>query len=189
MDEPSYNLPGESLRTDFLFWQCKIRQFVMREKKGQPIKVLMPEVSINNEKVLAQIIVILSKVQVYSKIPEIRHIVQSSNDPKVSLDKGLELLSEKYYSNFLEFSDILTASFSCKSSIAKSICEKKFCNLKFEGYGKRFKLLCKVSALSKEDYYYQATWWHNKIFNSALHSNIEILSFEPDWSKSNFILI
>jgi hypothetical protein len=190
MDGLSCNFSGESLRTDFLFWQCKIRQLVMREKQGRPIDVLMPELSIkNNEKSLAKIIVILSKFQMYSKIPEIRHIVQSSNDPKVRLEKGIGLLSEKYYSNYTEFSDILTASFASNSNIVHFICEQKVCNLKFEGFGKRYMLCCKTSLLSQDDYFYQATWWHNKIFNSALSSNIEIVSFEPNWNKSKFFAI
>jgi len=38
--------------------------------------------------------------------------------------------------------------------------------------------------LGKADPLYQATWWHNSLFNSNLHPDTLILAFNVNWSSS-----
>ena len=54
----------------------------------------------------------------------------------------------------------------------------------FEAYNHNFKLDCEVELLRKEDPLYQATWWHNSLFNSNLHPDTLILAFNVNWSSS-----
>jgi hypothetical protein len=35
--------------------------------------------------------------------------------------------------------------------------------------------------LEPEDVAYQATWWHNRIFNTELSIGAVVLAFKPDW--------
>ena len=62
-------------------------------------------------------------------------------------------------------------------------------NMIFEGYGKEFELCCYASKLSTKHHLFQATWWHNQIFNSYLHPETFILSFKPNWKRSRSISV
>jgi hypothetical protein len=38
-----------------------------------------------------------------------------------------------------------------------------------------------VRLLAEADPLYQATFWHNKLFNPNLPGRVQVLSFAPDW--------
>ena len=82
----------------------------MREHQGRPDSAGTAKLKLAGvAQSLRKIIVVLSKIPEYSSTPEMKNIVKSTHDPFIRLEKGLELFSEKYFSNFLEFSDTLTA--------------------------------------------------------------------------------
>jgi hypothetical protein len=112
-------------------------------------------------------------------------MVQSIFDPSQRRDKAIQFFSEIYYQKPRQFSDTLTAAFSPDSPVAKVICAAKASSLTFDSYGQRFDLDCIVSTLTKNNPLFQATWWHNKLFNPHLLPGTVILSFEPDWSRSS----
>ena len=114
-----------------------------------------------------------------------RHMVQSIFDPSQRRDKAIQFFSEIYYQKPRQFSDTLTAAFSPDSPVAEVICAAKACSLTFDSYGQRFDLDCTVSTLTKRNPLFQATWWHNKLFNPHLLPDTVILGFEPDWSRSS----
>jgi hypothetical protein len=84
----------------------------------------------------------------------------------------------------MSFSDILTATFPPQSPRAAAIRKAGHCRLVFSGYGQSYQIECKIWALTKKNTLYQATFWHNLLFNPALHPDTIILGFEPDWTKS-----
>ena len=174
------------LRDAFLRWQCRVRQISMRENFGRPDGAIKPRLTLNRDsEPVGNIITVLSKNPSHSKTPEMRHMVQSIFDPSQRRDKAIQFFSEIYYQKPRQFSDTLTAAFSPNSPVAEVICAAKACSLTFESYGQRFDLDCTVSTLTKKNPLFQATWWHNKLFNPHLLPGTVILGFEPDWSRSS----
>jgi hypothetical protein len=58
----------------------------------------------------------------------------------------------------------------------------KRCELDFQQYNQRWRLPCSVYQLEEDDPAYQATYWHNSLFNPAFPGAIQILGFGPDWA-------
>ena len=54
----------------------------------------------------------------------------------------------------------------------------------FEQQNQRYDLVCEVWPLTKSEPLYQATYWHNALFNPNLMGDPEILLFKPDWARS-----
>ena len=158
----------------------------MRENFGRPDDAIKPRLTLNTDsEPIGDIITVLSRTPSYSKTPEMRHMVQSIFDPSQRREKAIQFFSEIYYQKPQQFSDTLTAAFSPDSPVAEVICAAKASSLTFDSYGQRFDLDCSVSTLTKNNPLFQATWWHNKLFNPHLLPDTVILSFEPDWSRSS----
>ncbi len=174
------------LRDAFLRWQCRVRQITMRDKMGRPDPGMMPELTLAGEtEPLGSLITVLNKLPAHSQVPEFKHMVRRTHDPSQRRDKALQLFSETYYQKSNEFSDTLTSSFPAKSPGAAKIREAERVTLVFEAYAQKFTLDCKVWTLTQTNALYQATWWHNHLFNPDLAGDAVILGFEPDWNASS----
>ncbi len=173
------------IRDKFLKWQCRVRQMLMRDNLGRPDLSIMPEVKLSSTgKTLGTIITVLSKEIAFSKLPEIQHIGKVNFDLSRRREKAIQFFSEYYFQKYNEFSGDLTATFQPGSLLAFKLIESGKCLLRFEAYNQIFNLICKVEVLNKSEHFYQATWWHNNLFNSSLHPETIILSFNADWSES-----
>lgn len=178
------------LREKFIHWQCRAREISMRDHQGRPDDAIKPYLILDGEtQELGQIITVLSRLRLYSQTPEMMHLVKSKVDPAACQEAALQLFSENYYQKSFQFSDVLTAGFPPSSTLAKLICDKMNCQLIFEYYSQRFELVCKATKIRKDDHLFQATWWHNRIFNPHLNPETIIIGFEPNWkaSKANAI--
>ena len=176
---------NRDLMERFLRWQCRVRQIAMRDNDGRPDDAIMPELTLKGDaEPLGHIITLLCKWGAYSITPEMKHMVKRTNDPAQRRNKALEYFSSTHYQKFKEFSDSLTATFPPDSPGCERISNAGECTLTFEAYGQRFDLVCAVHRLEKKNPMYQATYWHNLLFNPALHPDTEILQFEPDWDRS-----
>ena len=174
-----------SLRDQFLKWQCRVRQMMMRDNRGRPDASIMPEVFLPGETgSLGAIITILNKAPGHSVHAELIHMARRTNDPAQIRDRALQYFSATYYQKPREFSDILTASFAPGSVGAARIHEAGTCRLVFEAYSQGFDLACKVWRLAAHNPLHEATVAHNRLFNPDLPKDVVILGFEPDWSKS-----
>ena len=107
------------------------------------------------------------------------------NDPAQRRDKAIRIFSETWYQQAREFSDTLTATFPPDSLGAKTIEDSGQCTLDFDAYNQKFSLQCQPRRLSENHPLYQATLWHNLLFNPSLHPKTVVLAFEPDWDKSS----
>ena len=174
-----------ALRNAFLKWQCLTRQIAVRQNQGLPDEAVTPAVLLKGKtEAYDHIITVLSKTPQQSLLPELQHLVRRTLDPAQRRQKALELLSETYYQKPTSFSDILTATFPPQSPRAAVIRKADHCRLLFSGYGQSYQIECKIWALTKKNTLYQATFWHNLLFNPGLHPDTIVLGFEPDWTKS-----
>ncbi len=92
------------------------------------------------------------------------------------------MLAAAYYQRPQEFSDQLTALFGIDSVIAEQVLAAGRCLLAFEQYSQRYTLPCAPRVLAEDDPAYQATYWHNALFNPALPGAVRVLGFQPDWA-------
>ncbi len=181
MSRPTEN----PMRLQFMRWQCRIRQIAMRERDGKPDDAIMPAVTLPGEtEPMGHIVTVMTKVGPYSKTPELMHMVKRTNDPAQRREKALQLFSETYYQKAGEFSETLTASFAPGSEGAKAILAAGECTLTFEAFNQRYDLLCRAEQMPPEEELFQATWWHNALFNPNLSADVAVLGFTPDWSVS-----
>jgi len=179
------NEQAATLRDEFLGWQCRVRQLAMRQHDGRPDEAVMPQVFLSGaDKPIGQIITVFCKKPAFSQIPEMQHIAKKTIDQAERRTKAIEFLSSSHYQGPNQFNDTLTATFAPGSSGAISICNAASVVLKFEAFGQRFSLLTHVSQLAENDRLYQATWWHNFLFNAGLSPQAVILAFTPDWTNS-----
>ena len=170
------------LRDAFMRWQCRVRQIAMRENQGRPGDGVVCDVTPEGaSEALGSIVTVLNKSPLFSKTPEIRHMYLRTNDPAQRRDKALQLFSETYYQKHKEFSDLITATFLPGSEGAKLLLEAERCRLDFEAYRQKFSLVCSVRKLQNNDSMYQATYWHNLLFNPNLSPDTIIIGFQPEW--------
>lgn len=176
---------NQKLLESFMRWQCRVRQTAMRDNQGRPDDSIAPSLTLAGEsEPMGSIITVMSKWGAYSKLPELKHISKRTHDPAQRRNKALEYFSETYYQHSKEFSDTLTATFPPESEGAAKLVDAKQCTLTFEAYAQRFDLVCAIKQLPETDPLYQATWWHNLLFNPTLHPQTIVLGFEPDWDSS-----
>ena len=177
---------NSELKEQFLRWQCRVRQLAMRDKQGRPDDAITPTLYLDDDtQPMGRVITLISKRGVHSKTPEFKHMVKRTHDPAQRRDKALEYLSSTYFQHINEFSDSLTSTFPPGSKGALQIAESGLCTLMFEAYNQRFRLRCSVTRLREDHPLFQATFWHNMLFNPGLHPDIEVLQFEPDWDISS----
>lgn len=170
----------------FLKWQCRVRQMAMRDAGGRPDDAIMPVVTISREaRPLGRIVTLLCKNADNAHLSEIRHIARQTHDPAQRRTQAIRNFSATHYLKPQEFSDILTAAFVPHALTASKILAAERCTLAFDAYSQKFALQCRVRRCDKAGALYQATWWHNFLFNPSFDADAEILGFEPDWEASD----
>jgi len=174
-----------TLRKGFLRWQARVRQTAMRDNSGRPDEGSMPALIPAGDTVaMGQIVTVLCKEPQFSVTPELQHIYRSTMDPAKRRQRAIEFFSATHFQKTRTFSDILTATFPPESHAARSITRAGRCTLIFKAYGQRFDLPAAVSQLQPQQPLFEATWWHNALFNPNLPSDTQILGFTPDWTKA-----
>lgn len=170
----------------FLRWQCRVRQMMMRDDLGRPSDAITPALTLaGGAEPMGHIITVMSKTAAHSKVPEMRHMVQSTVDPAQRRESALKFFSEFYYQKGAEFSDTLTATFPADSEGAAKIRAAERVTLTFDAFRQRYDLACRVWQLAENNPLWQSTYWHNHLFNPTLKTDAVILAFEPDWDASS----
>ncbi len=111
-------------------------------------------------------------------------MVRKTHDPADRYDSALRNLAEAYYQRAKEFSDEMTGLFGPGSEIASRVLAAKHCTLEFDQYNQRYRIPCKPRALAEDEPAFQATYWHNSLFNPSIPGSISILGFRPNWSAA-----
>lgn len=176
---------SQVLENYFLGWQCRIRQQAVRNDEGRPSEGMMADlyVSISERNLgpLVTNVVLKDSAEITS---EFRHVVRKTHDPKLRRESALKILSSAYYQYPKNFAGALIATFAVESELADLLVAQQECKLVFHQYNQTFELHCSVTELNETDDNFQATYWHNRMFNATLPARVRIIEFAPDWSKS-----
>ena len=177
------------LRNHFLGWQCRIRQLAVRQAGGRPTSAMTPRVLLagageDPARDLGRIVVLTVKAAPEEITAQFRHMVRKTHDPAERYEAALKVLAAAYYQRPQEFSEELTALFGPRSETADALCASGRCRLLFEQYQQSYDLPCAVRALEEADPAFQATYWHNALFNPALPAGARVLGLRPDWARA-----
>ena len=165
---------------DFIRWQCRLRKQAMREGNGRPTPGMSAGIhAISGGEEQARINFLINRKNPAERTAEFRHIVRKTQDPSQWSKNGLRILAEMHYHETDQFVNQLTALFSVDSSIAYALLKAGQCSLRFIEGSVEHQFDFDVQSLNPEDEYYQATYWHNHLFNPTLPGKVRILAFTP----------
>ena len=182
----------DALRDEFIGWQCRLRQLAVRQDGGRPSEGMKPRVGpdlatqadAEDTSALDPLVVLIVEREPEQTTAHLRHLYRRSNDPKDRYDRVLSVLRAGYYQYPNRFSDAMTALFSPGSQRAAALLGRGSCVLHFDQYSQAYRIPCAVNSLASTDSAYQATFWHNAVFNPALPPHSDVLAFTPDWSRA-----
>ncbi len=174
-----------ALRDDFLGWQCRIRQLSARQSGGRPTAGMRPRLlSPRGDELAPGITVLIVEVEPAESTALFRHQYLKTNDPIERYEKILEILAAGYFQHPAGFSDAMTALFGPDSAVAAALLNHGGGIVEFEQYAQAYRLPCRVAELATDDAFFQATYWHNRLFNPNMPPGVRILSFTPDWTHA-----
>lgn len=146
---------------------------------------MRPEVEIGHGKsTLGRVTVLIVRREPEPVTAEFRHLCKRTFDPADRYASALQYLSAAYYQQPDRFDDELTALFAYRSGIAAKLVAEGACRLGFAQYSQRYELQCRVRALAESEPAFQATYWHNFLFNPELPGSVTVLGFSPDWTTA-----
>lgn len=186
-EEPSGNVANleakqTALRDHFIGWQCRIRQLAVRNADARPTSGMRPSLVLGaDDSSPGQITTLIIKIHPDDTIAQFRHMVRKTHDPAERRASALRFLAAAYYQRSREFSDRLTALFGPDSALLRQMLYYGRCRLDFSQYNQLYRIPCTIQQLSRQDAAYQATYWHNSLFNPYLPNDVQVLQFRPDW--------
>jgi hypothetical protein len=179
-------MAAAALCCEFLGWQCRIRQFAVRQEAGRPSAGMRPRVmSASGEALSEGIITLIIESEPTESTQLFRYQYLRSQDPNERYDNMLEILQGSYFQEPARFSDLITALFGPESSLAAQLLREGLCVLDFEQYTQGYRIPCAVARLAESHPFHQATLWHNRMFNHHLPATVRILAFRPDWPHAS----
>jgi hypothetical protein len=110
-----------------------------------------------------------------------RHQVLKTQDPVERWEKAIEHMAAGYFQKSAEFDERLTALFGPAAPVSDAMLNHGRIQLDFGEYGQHFRLPVTVVELPEHDPLYQATYWHNRLFNPNMPAGVRVLCFTPDW--------
>jgi hypothetical protein len=177
---------AEALRREFVGWQCRVRQLAAREDGGRPSSGMRPRVTTRDGVELSPgVTVLIIEVEPRESTELFRYQYLQTNDPGERYEKMLEILQASYFQDAARFSDLMTALFSPHSAFAAALIAESVCVLEFEQYTQGYRVPCAVTRLQPKTAFYEATVWHNRMFNPRLPPDPEILAFRADWPHAS----
>jgi len=173
------------IRDHFLGWQCRLRQNSIRKLNGQPSSGMAPDMVVGDSDTGYEgVTVLLDRQDPAEFVPEFRHMVCKTRDPKQRHDNALKYFAEMYYQDRTVFSDRMTALFKPGSVAAGRMDKAGAATLVFSEKNQRYVIPCAVLRLADSDPSWQATYWHIHLFNPALAGDSIVLQFVPDWTDT-----
>jgi len=166
--------------TRFISWQCRLRKQSMRESGGRPSPGMSAGVySVSGGDEQSRMNFLILRRDSPQRTDEFRHIVRKTPDPSEWLKNGLRILAELHYHETDQFDNRLTALFGLDSALADALLQAGECRLSISEKSIDYAFDFDVAALAQDDDLFQATYWHNRLFNPALPGQVQVLSFNP----------
>lgn len=157
----------------------------VRDDGGRPSAGMRPAVQDAAGTVLAEAVtVVIAEAEPATTTAEFRHIVRRTNDPARRYEAALQFLAAAYYQHPENFDDRPIALFPPDSALARRLVVAGRCVLAFRQHGQSFRLPCATTALAENDPSWQATYWHNAMFNPAMPQGPVVVAFDPDWAAA-----
>ena len=179
-------MAAAALCCEFLGWQCRIRQFAVRQEAGRPSAGMRPRVmSASGEALSEGIITLIIESEPTESTQLFRYQYLRTQDPNERYDNMLEILQGSYFQQPARFSDVMTGLFGPESTLAAQLLREGRCVLDFEQYTQGYCIPCAVARLAESHPFHQATLWHNRMFNHHLPAAVQILAFRPDWPHAS----
>lgn len=178
-------LAHHPLCEQFLGWQCRIRQHAVRKQEGRPPRGVSAAVKIDGS-LVDQIATIICKEDSEDVTAEFRFMVQQTVDPRKRYESALKFLCEYYYQFPKEFDSRPTALFGLDDKLVKTLVDAKELVLDYSQTSQRYQLVCSAVNLPPGRALYEATYWHNHLFNPNMPGVVTVLGFEIDWDRSTF---
>jgi hypothetical protein len=173
-------LPLSEQYKRFISWQCRLRKKSMRELGGRPSEGMSAGVhSIKGGEEKSRMSFLLIKQESDLVTSEFRHIIRKTQDSAEWVKNGLRILSERHYQDDFDFSNDITALFNLDSSLLNALTTAGKCQLKICEGSIDYAFDFKVNELEKEDSHFQATYWHNHLFNPTLPGQVSVLRLSP----------
>ena len=174
-----------SIQKHFLGWQCRVRQYAMRNGEGRPTPGMRPDVLLEDGKEVASAVTLLLVPDLLQEsILQFRFMALKTQDPQERYKKAVQLLSASFYQNVENFSGLMTGVFSRSSETVNRLKKNQRCVLEFDFQQQKFRVPAGIKVLLKKNPKYEFTYWHNFLFNPHLSPDVTVLGFEPDWSDS-----
>ena len=174
---------SDRMRLAFLGWQCRLRQLAVREGDARPTAGMRPNLAVAGQDAGA-ITVVIIPAEPDESTREFRHIVRRTHDPRERYQAALRYLQSSHFQDPERFDDRLTAVFGADAETPALISGRRDCVLMFEQFSQRYRLPCHALCLDAEDPAFQATYWHNALFNPGMPAEVQVLAFRPDWSQA-----
>lgn len=185
--QPMDKINPQELKNQFIAWQCRIRQYSVRKEEGMPLTGMRPVLEAKNQSV-GPINIQLVLTDSVDSTREFRFLIQKTEDPKSRYDEAIKILAEYYYQIPADFDEEMTAIYSLNSELADQLVEIGECTLHFDQGNQIYHLRCAARFIDQDDLKYQATYWHNHLFNPSLPGQVNVIGFKPDWNNSYFEL-
>ena len=164
----------------FISWQCRLRKLSMRELDGRPTQGMSAGIhAVSGGDEQGRINFLIVRKDSAERTSEIRHIVRKTPDPSQWVKSGLRILAELHYHEVDQFENQLTALFSLDSPIAYALLKAGQCRLKFAEGSVDYEFDFDVKSLDQDDELFQATYWHNRLFNPTLPGKVRIIGITP----------
>lgn len=164
----------------FIAWQCRLRKQSMREAGGRPSVGMSAGVySVTGGDEQSRMNFLVVRGDSAARTDEFRHIVRKTPDSSQWIKNGLRILAEMHYHEIDQFDDRLTALFGLDSALADALLQARQCHLKFIENSVEYGFDFDVAALDEADELFQATYWHNRLFNPTLPGRVRVLCFSP----------
>ena len=172
------------VRSDFVVWQCSLRQRNFRMFSGKPSEGTIAKIlDLKTNKEICDIRSVLIEKNCLNTAKMFEFMIKQTHELELRFDKAVKFLSSEYYNNPRNFEGSFTATFDKNSNVFKKLLKIKKFNVQFFERETGFQFPITISKLKKNDANWQYTFWHNSFFNPALNENIEILYFNAAKEK------
>ena len=166
--------------SDFVVWQCSLRQRNFRMFGGKPSDGTIATLSdIKSSKQICNLRSVLMEKDCINTAKMFEFMIKQTNEPEIRFDKIVKFLSSEYYNTPNNFDGSFTATFDKNTDLFKKLSKKKKLNAQFFERETGFSFPVNISKLKKNNEKWKYTFWHNYFFNPLLNENIEILYFNP----------